>query len=213
MAKEFKFDPSLTFFTSDSHWGHKRIIELCKRPFKDVEEMNNSLIENWNKVVPKNGVVFHLGDFAFGGSELWNKVLDQLNGKIYLILGNHDRGNLRENYVKKFELVAPQMQIEIEGRSIYLNHYPFLCYGGSWKSPEQAVWQLFGHVHSGPDCIGLDCDRLNILFPYQYDVGVDNNNYIPVSWERVKEVIEHQVKNGIQYIQKEHTIPDNEYKK
>lgn len=196
MAKEFKFDPNLTFFTSDTHWGHKRIIELCKRPFKDVEEMNNSLIENWNKVVPKNGVVFHLGDFAFGGSELWNKVLDQLNGKIHLILGNHDRGNLRENYIKKFELVTPQMQIEIEGRSIYLNHYPFLCYGGSWRSPEQAIFQLFGHIHSGPNCTGLDCDRLNVLFPYQYDVGVDNNNYTPISWKQVKDKINQQIEKS-----------------
>jgi calcineurin-like phosphoesterase family protein len=195
MAKEFKFDPNLTFFTSDSHWGHKRIIELCKRPFKDVEEMNNSLIANWNKVVPKNGVVFHLGDFAFGGSELWNKVLDQLNGKIYLILGNHDRGNLRENYIKKFELVTPQMQVEIEGRSVYLNHYPFLCYGGSYRG-ENAVWQLFGHTHSGPNCTGLDCGRLNILFPYQYDVGVDNNNYTPISWQQVKDVINQQIEKS-----------------
>ena len=194
MAKEFKFDPSLTFFTSDSHWGHKRIIELCKRPFKDVEAMNNSLIENWNKVVPKDGIVFHLGDFAFGGSELWNKVLDQLNGKIYLILGNHDRGNLRENYIKKFELVIPQMQIEIEGRSVYLNHYPFLCYGGSYRGKD-SVWQLFGHVHSGPTSSGLDCDRLGILFPYQYDVGVDNNNYTPVSWDKIKNIIQQQIKN------------------
>lgn len=195
MEKEFKFDSNLTFFTSDSHWGHKRIIELCKRPFKDVEEMNNSLIKNWNKVVPKNGIVFHLGDFAFGGSELWNKVLDQLNGKIYLILGNHDRGNLRENYIKKFELVTPQMQIEIEDRSIYLNHYPFLCYGGSYRG-ENAVWQLFGHVHSGPNCTGLDCNRLNILFPYQYDVGVDNNNYTPISWQQVKDVINQQIEKS-----------------
>lgn len=195
MAKEFKFDPNLTFFTSDSHWGHKRIIELCNRPFKDVEEMNNSLIENWNKVVPKNGVVFHLGDFAFGGSELWNKVLDQLNGKIYLILGNHDRGNLRENYIKKFELVTPQIQIDIEGRSVYLNHYPFLCYGGSYRG-ENSVWQLFGHVHSGPNCTGLDCDRLNILFPYQYDVGVDNNNYTPISWQQVKDKINQQIEKS-----------------
>nr|DAK03458.1 MAG TPA: metallophosphatase domain protein [Bacteriophage sp.] len=196
MVKEFKFDPNLTFFTSDSHWGHKRIIELCKRPFKDVEAMNNSLIENWNKVVPKNGIVFHLGDFAFGGSELWNKVLDQLNGKIYLILGNHDRGNLRENYIKKFELVTPQMQIEIEGRSIYLNHYPFLCYGGSWRNPDSAVWQLFGHCHSGPHVNGADNNRLDILFPYQYDVGVDNNNYTPISWQQVKDKINQQIEKS-----------------
>lgn len=51
--------------------------------------MNEKLIENWNNVVPKDGIVFHLGDFAFGGSQLWNDVLSKLNGHIYLILGNH----------------------------------------------------------------------------------------------------------------------------
>ena len=193
--QKFEFSAKNTFFTSDTHFGHANIIRLCNRPFKDVEEMNEKLVENWNRVVPEDGTVFHLGDFAFGGSALWNKVLDQLNGRIYLILGNHDRGNLRENYIKKFELVTSQMQIEIEDRSIYLNHYPFLCYGGSYRG-ENAVWQLFGHVHSGPNCTGLDCNRLNILFPYQYDVGVDNNNYTPISWQQVKDAINQQIEKS-----------------
>lgn len=56
-----------------------------------------------------------------------------------------------------------------------------------------AVWQLFGHVHSSPTGSGLDCNRLVHLFPYQYDVGVDNNNYTPISWEEVKKKIQHQI--------------------
>lgn len=83
------------------------------------------------------------------------------------------------------------MQIQIEKRSIYLNHYPFLCYGGSYRNDADAVWQLFGHVHSGPASSGLDCDRLVHLFPYQYDV--DNNSYTPISWEEVKKKIQHQI--------------------
>lgn len=192
MAKEFKFDPNLTFFTSDTHFGHANIIRLCNRPFKDVEEMNEKLVENWNKVVPENGTVFHLGDFAFGGSGLWNSIIPRLNGQIYLIMGNHDRKNLRQGYMDKFVSVIPQMQIDIEGRSVYLNHYPFLCYGGSYRG-EDSVWQLFGHVHSGPLSSGADSDRLVHLFPYQYDVGVDNNNFTPISWNQVKERINKQV--------------------
>lgn len=195
MAKEFKFDPNLTFFTSDTHFGHANIIKLCSRPFKDVEEMNEKLVENWNKVVPENGTVFHLGDFAFGGSTLWNSIIPRLNGRIYLILGNHDRKNIRQGYMDKFVDIVPQMQIDIEGRSVYLNHYPFLCYGGSYRD-ENSVWQLFGHVHSGPNCTGLDCDRLGILFPYQYDVGVDNNNYTPISWQQVKDAINQQIEKS-----------------
>lgn len=85
------------------------------------------------------------------------------------------------------------MQIEVDRRSVYLNHYPFLCYGGVYRKPEDAVWQLFGHVHSGPDCTGLDVDRMQYLFPTQYDVGVDNNNYTPVSYRQVQQIINEQV--------------------
>lgn len=110
----------------------------------------------------------------FGGSSVWNSIIPRLNG---LIIGNHDRKNLRQGY-----MVVPQLQIEIEDNSIYLNHYPFLCYGGSYRG----VWQLFGHVHSGPQADGLDISRLRVLLPTQYDVGVDNNNFTPISYREEK---------------------------
>lgn len=186
--KKYKFDPEHTFFTSDTHFGHANIIRFCNRPFKNVEEMDEALIENWNQVVSEDDIVFHLGDFAFGGSSVWNSIIPRLNGHINLIIGNHDRKNLRQGYMSYFDMVVPQLQIEIEDNSIYLNHYPFLCYGGSYRG----VWQLFGHVHSGPQADGLDISRLRVLLPTQYDVGVDNNNFTPISYREVKEKIESQ---------------------
>lgn len=186
--KKIKYSPDHTFFTSDTHFGHANIIRFCNRPFRNVEEMNEALIENWNKVVSKGDTVFHLGDFAFGGSSVWNSIIPRLNGHINLIIGNHDRKNLRQGYMSYFDMVVPQLQIEIEDNSIYLNHYPFLCYGGSYRG----VWQLFGHVHSGPQADGLDISRLRVLLPTQYDVGVDNNNFTPISYREVKEKIESQ---------------------
>lgn len=186
--KKIKYSPDHTFFTSDTHFGHANIIRFCNRPFQNVEEMNEVLIENWNKVVSKGDTVFHLGDFAFGGSSVWNSIIPRLNGHITLIIGNHDRKNLRQGYMSYFDMVVPQLQIEIEDNSIYLNHYPFLCYGGSYRG----VWQLFGHVHSGPQADGLDISRLRVLLPTQYDVGVDNNNFTPISYREVKEKIESQ---------------------
>lgn len=112
--KQFEFDPEHTFFTSDTHFGHANIINLCKRPFRDVNHMNDMLVENWNSVVTDDDTVFYLGDFALGGT---------------------------------------------------------------YRKPVDAVWQLFGHVHSGPNGIGIDVDRLKYLFPTQYDVGVDNIIY------------------------------------
>ena len=86
----YKFDGSKVYFTSDTHFYHSNIIGFCKRPFKNVEDMNETLIENWNRVVSQDDIVFHLGDFCMGGSHEWTKILNRLNGKIYLTLGNHD---------------------------------------------------------------------------------------------------------------------------
>ena len=180
------FEPDNIWFTSDTHFYHENIIHFCNRPFKDVAEMNETLVRNWNETVPEDGIVFHLGDFCLGGSQYWNDILYRLNGKIYLILGNHDMKNIRQGFMKRFEYVTQQMTICVGGQSIILNHNPFLCYGGSYRD----VWQLFGHVHSGPlSTTGLDLPRLNMLFPRQYDVGVDNNNFRPVSFAEVRRII------------------------
>ena len=73
-----------------------------------------------------------------------------------------------------------------------MNHYPFLCFGGAWKGLD-ATWQLFGHVHSNPRSKeGLDQKRLVNCFPTQYDVGVDNNNFTPVSFDEVSKIITNQ---------------------
>lgn len=185
--KPMKFDSSKTniWFTSDTHFYHKNIIKYCYRPFNSVEEMNQSLIDNWNNVVKENDIVFHLGDFAF---DKWKHIINQLNGKIYLIVGNHDEIKYPGHKIfDLFEGVFNQLYIQIDNQWIYLNHYPFLCYGGSYKN--NPVWQLYGHTHSGPNCNGKDKCRLKITFPYQYDVGVDNNNYTPVSYNQIKEII------------------------
>lgn len=185
-------DASNIYFTSDTHFGHDNIIKFCHRPFKDVEEMNSELIRRWNEKVGPDDTIFHLGDFAFGGSDIWNNTLKQLNGHKILIIGNHDNKNFRPDYEKYFDYICQQLQLFVNGRKIYLNHYPFLCYGGSWRNYKNAVWQLFGHVHSGPNNNGADDSRLDILFPYQYDVGVDNNNYYPVSFAEIQEKIDKQ---------------------
>jgi len=189
---KFKFNPENTFFTSDTHFNHAHIIRFCTRPFTDVNQMNEALIRNWNRVVGQNDVIFHLGDFCFGGKAAWNSILDRLNGRIFLILGNHDLKNYRPDLASRFEHVTMQMHIEVGKQEIYLNHNPFLCYGGAYDN----TWQLFGHVHTGPHNTGIDIPRLKMLFPLQYDVGVDNNAFAPVSFNRVRDLINEQVSNA-----------------
>lgn len=184
-----KFDGNRVFFTSDTHFNHTNIIRFCNRPFEDVEQMNNALISNWNRVVGPDDIVFHLGDFCLGGVSEWSRILERLNGKIYLIAGNHDINNIRHITEGLFEEVAMQMYIGIGKRRIYLNHFPYLCYSGS----DNDTWQLFGHVHTNRYNLGKDAARLKMLSPRQYDVGVDNNNFTPVSYFQVKENIERQV--------------------
>ena len=185
----YRLDGKNVFFTSDTHFYHRNIIDFCRRPFKTVDDMNETLISNWNKVVGANDIVFHLGDFCLGDSAKWNGILDRLNGKICLILGNHDMRNFRKSYTGRFESVAIQMDIEADGQKIFLNHYPFLCYEGSYDD----TWQLFGHVHTSKYNIGKDAPRLGMIFPTQYDAGVDNNDFAPVSFAQVKEIIEKQI--------------------
>ncbi len=122
--------------------------------------MNETIISNWNRMVGPEDIVFHLGDFCLGGSAEWINILNRLNGKIYLISGNHDIKNLRQNYTKYFEQIAMQMYIEVDKQKIYLNHCPFLCYDGS------------------------------------YDVGVDNNDFTPVSFAQVKAIIGKQIEQS-----------------
>lgn len=188
----YKFDGDRVFFTSDTHFYHSNIINFCGRPFKSVEVMNETLIANWNSVVGPDDIVFHPGDFCLGGSAEWTNILNRLNGKIYLIVGNHDLKNLRQGYYSRFEHIAMQMHIEVGEQKIYLNHCPFLCYGGAYRD----TWQLFGHVHTSKQNTGIDAPRLHMLFPTQYDVGVDNNNFTPVSFEQVRRIIEKQVEQS-----------------
>ena len=84
-----------------------------------------------------------------------------------------------------------EANIKIDGQHIILNHYPLLCYSGTYRKP--ASWQLYGHVHSGPlSTDGLDGPRLKMCYAQQYDVGVDNNDFTPVSFEEMKEIIKHR---------------------
>lgn len=198
---DFKFEKGdKIFFVSDTHFGHSNIIQFCNRPFTNVEEMDKALIKNWNEKVPTDGLVFHLGDFAWGGYEVWKRVRSQLNGEIILIKGNHDVRNMSSTAEQEFfKYVSWQMLIEIEGRKIVLNHYPFLCYAGVYRDPKGLVYNLYGHVHSRLNAKGQDIERLKYLFPTQYDVGVDNNNYTPISWYEVRDKI------GIQLLKNKFT--------
>lgn len=162
--------------------------------------MDEALINNWNSVVKKDDIVFHLGDFAFAPNYRWKEILSKLNGRIYLIIGNHDKSRWPgDSVMGLFAGVYNQVELKIDNQyHIYLNHYPFLCYAGTYRNPKYCTIQLYGHVHTHPNSNGKDDERVKMTFPYQYDVGVDNNNYTPISWQQVQEIIHKQVEHSIE---------------
>lgn len=194
-----KYPESGIFFISDTHFGHSKIIDYCKRPFSSIEEHDKALIQNWNNTVGQDDTVFHLGDFAYGNSQFIANIIKQLNGNIILIKGNHDLRNMNPTLYNIFSDVVYQARILIDKQTVYLNHFPFLCFdhGDINLYKDNYSIQLFGHVHSGPLTSSKDVSRLNILFPTQYDVGVDNNNYTPISWADVKNKIKQQIDKSL----------------
>lgn len=195
-----KFTGDGLFFTSDTHFGHKHILDFCHRPYRDVEEHDRALIDNWNSVVGVDDTVFHLGDFGFGGFPFWKQIREQLNGHIILIVGNHDWKNLTAGSKLLFDECISQARIIIDGKTIYLNHFPFLCFSHAnieTYGKDYAI-QLYGHIHSGPLSTSNDMTRCSICYPTQYDVGVDNNNFTPISWNDVNTKIQEQIEKFTQ---------------
>lgn len=165
-----------TFFTSDHHFGHKNILTLGKgRPFLSMEEMETELIDRWNSVVSDGDMVYYLGDFAFRSDiRVVDRTLSQLNGRKYLIAGNHDNDEIRK--MKSWESVWEYKEIKVKKQKIVLFHYPMREWNGSWRG----AWQLHGHCHGN-----LADD------PYlkSIDIGIDCHDYTPISFEQVGEIM------------------------
>ena len=196
------------YFTSDNHFFHGNILKFCPERYQflsdddleimksgdshairhlkvsenSIERMNNAMIERWNSVVPKDGIVFFLGDFALRcNSREVNNIRSALNGKIYFIEGNHDEvaGQIKDS----FEWLGSYQEIKIEDKDtergiqdITLCHYAMKV----WNHSHHGAIMLYGHSHrSLPD----DPNLLSI------DVGVDCHDFYPISYDQVKEIM------------------------
>lgn len=138
------------FVISDTHFGHHNIIGFCNRPFSNVEEMNQTLIQNWNDTVGPNDIVIHDGDFAFGRGRLPNiEYRKQLNGTIILIKGNHDD----PKDLDCFDEVHDYLDLETTRGKVAICHYPLWQPYYAKRNPKlariEADYYLYGHVHNG----------------------------------------------------------------
>jgi calcineurin-like phosphoesterase family protein len=173
------------FFTADTHFGHKRILDYCMRPMTSVDEMDAEIIQKWNSVVRPQDTVFHLGDFARRNSVLY---LKKLNGKIFIVPGSHDEE------IRKLGKSSPICETKTNcayirpdiwtysrgGVDITLCHYAMRV----WPKSHYNTWHLFGHSHGRLEGQGKS-----------FDIGVDCWDYTPVSLERVIDAMKSRPNN------------------
>lgn len=189
--KKFEFDKDAKFyFTSDTHYGHGNIMRYCKRPFfvhddekekvekgqkftvskESINNMNDQLVERFNKLVKPNDVLIHHGDFAWHPFKNSVEFIERLNCKnLFLIWGNHDEAELGNFIPNNYD----QCLIKLEGVEIHSNHYP----QDTWESSHRGSWHLFGHVHGAAN----SRRELNPAWSMSLDCGVDSHDFRP--WE------------------------------
>ena len=173
------------WFTSDQHFGHRNVLRFCHRPFDDIKQMGQALIDNWNNVVNDDDICFILGDMCwFESRHEVKKIMNKLKGKtIYVVPGNHCTRKSYELCDERIVLLDDISAIYLrhEGcekifKEIFVSHMPLM----TWPHRERGAINLFGHIHSGP-LVTNDADQdLPLWEGLQYDVGVDNNDYTPV---------------------------------
>ncbi len=169
---------SKIWFSADQHWCHKNAIQLCNRPYSDVEEMNESMVLKWNERVAPEDTIWCLGDFC------WNKqraqsFFDRLNGEKHLIIGNHDP---RETLILPWAS-QPRDRKEIDVHDdegiktrLVLDHYGMRTWNGAYRG----VIQLYGHSHG--KLPGFRTSKGGGTL----DVGVDSWNFYPISLSEIK---------------------------
>lgn len=181
------------FFTSDLHFYHKNVIAYCNRPFKDVDHMNETMIANWNAVIAPDDWVYILGDFVFGGTTKLVGITSRLNGRKFLIYGNHDDKITRNPARAKefgFESMLPKGCAVFANEMVLMSHYPYRDQGDSTdieRYPERRLidegrWLLHGHVH----------EKWKIKNK-MINVGVDVWDYKPVHISEIERIIRNAV--------------------
>ena len=170
------------FFTADTHFCHRPEFLWGPRGFSNVEEMNEAIVERWNKVVKPEDIVYHLGDTMLNDNEKGIEYFKRLNGQLFIIWGNHDT-QTRTNAL--FEACRHKLiggwyawLIKYGKLSIYMSHYPTLTANFDDKHFSQHVINLHGHTHQQKNWL----DPNN---PFMYHVGLDSHNCTPVHIDEV----------------------------
>ena len=187
------------YFTSDTHYFHKNIMEFSNRPFKDVDHMNDVLVDTWNSVVDPDDTVYHCGDVSLGPSNKTNNLLQRLNGKIHLIIGNHEKSILSNNGCKdRFESINQYLTVKVPdedarggNQEIFMCHYAMRV----WDKSHHGKWHLYGHSHDSLE---------HEVWGRSMDCGVDSaarilGSYIPFSYREIKQIMSKREFKGVDH--------------
>lgn len=172
------------FFWSDPHFYHDNIIKYCNRPWNSgfdsdgnyviddacIEKMNDDLISRFNSVVPADGITWCLGDFCLGPNQKKHipEILSRLNGKVNLVLGNHDHHSIKFYYDAGFN--------KVYDRPIVINDFVILSHA-PLEFVKAPFFNIYGHVH--------DCSTYNTWSNDSCCVCVERHDYCPVSWKAI----------------------------
>lgn len=146
----------MRYYISDLHFYHLALnAQMDNRGFADSDEMNAYMIQQWNQKVRTNDEVVILGDLSVGKGKATNAITEQLNGKLFLIQGNHDKFTEDKHFdTSRFEWVKPYAEIYDNKRKVILSHYPIFCYNGQYRKKKDGsdrTYMLYGHVHNTYD--------------------------------------------------------------
>jgi calcineurin-like phosphoesterase family protein len=164
------------WFTADEHYNHRKIIQYSNRPFKSINEMNETIIENNNKVVSTRDTVIHAGDFTLlkDKEQIYNSFINRLNGTHVFLKGSHDY------WLKSSPNALQIWERKMNGCYIVVCHYAMR----TWARSHYNSFQLYGHSHGKLKPMGK-----------QHDIGVDNNKFYPVSFKNIVEIMKKRPNN------------------
>ena len=168
----------MNYYIADTHFGHDNIRRLSNRPFSTVEEMDKTIIDNWNSVVTDEDDVYILGDFTFKG-ENPESYLVKLKGRKHLIIGNHDNVILRNRNCRNYFVEIVDMKMIYDGKTqICLCHYPLVEWNGYYRN----VLHFYGHVHN---TYHNETTRYARDMKNAYNVGVDVIGFKPCTLNEI----------------------------
>lgn len=151
----------MRYYISDLHFYHESLLtKMDKRGFVSCDEMHEYIIGRWNAKVKPGDEVVILGDVSMERGKATSDILAQLNGKLSLIVGNHDTYlNDRRFERSRFEWIRPYAELHDNKRKVVLSHYPVFCYNGQYRRDKEGIpktYMLYGHVHDTRDEILVD---------------------------------------------------------